>query len=68
MPNIYCYQYAEPTLNLLGVVDDFISFNFARSYSGIGVWQLVINGTSLNASRIKEMDFISLENDVAGLV
>lgn len=68
MASIYCYSYAEPKLNLLGVVDDFISFNFTRSYSGIGEWQLTLDGNSLNASRIKGMDFISLNNGVAGYV
>jgi len=68
LASIYCYKYAEPKLNLLGVVDDFVSFNFTRSYSGIGEWQLVLNGSSLNASRIKGMDFISLGENVAGFV
>ena len=68
MASIYCYSYAEPKLNLLGVVDDFLSFNFNRSYSGIGEWQLVIDGSSLNATRIKGMDFISLADGVAGYV
>lgn len=68
MASIYCYSYAEPTLNLLGVVDDFISFNFTRSYSGIGEWQLVLDGSTLNAQRVKGMNFISLDKDVAGYV
>ena len=68
MASIYCYSYAEPTLNLLGVVDDFISFNFTRSYSGIGEWQLVLDGSTLNAQRVKGMNFISLGKNVAGYV
>lgn len=68
MASIYCYEYGEPKLSLLGVVDDFISFNFTRSYSGIGEWQLVLDGSSLNAQRVKGMDFISLGEDKAGLV
>lgn len=65
MANIYCYQYGEPLL-LLGVVDDYISFNFNRSYSGIGEWQLVLDGNTLNAQRVKGMSIISLSDGVAG--
>lgn len=68
MASIYCYSYAEPKLNLLGVVDDFLSFNFNRSYSGVGEWQLVIDGSTLNATRVKGMNFISLADGVAGYV
>ena len=68
MASIYCYKYGEPKLSLLGVIDDFTSFNFTRSYSGIGEWQLVLDGSSLNAQRVKGMDFISIGDDKAGLV
>lgn len=68
MASIYCYKYGEPKLSLLGVIDDFTSFNFTRSYSGIGEWQLVLDGSSLNAQRVKGMDFISIGEDKAGLV
>lgn len=68
MASIYCYKYGEPKLSLLGVIDDFTSFNFTRSYSGIGEWQLVLDGSSLNAQRVKGMDFIYIGEDKAGLV
>lgn len=68
MASIYCYKYGEPKLSLLGIIDDFTSFNFTRSYSGIGEWQLVLDGSSLNAQRVKGMDFISIGEDKAGLV
>ena len=68
MASIYWYKYGEPKLYLLGVIDDFTSFNFTRSYSGIGEWQLVLDGSSLNAQRVKGMDFISIGEDKAGLV
>lgn len=68
MASIYCYKYGEPKLSLLSVIDDFTSFNFTRSYSGIGEWQLVLDGSSLNAQRVKGMDFISIGEDKAGLV
>jgi len=67
MVNIYCYKDAQP-LELLGVVDDFISFSFQRSYSGIGSWQLTLNADSLNAQRIKDMKYIRVSEKVAGYV
>ena len=65
--NIYCWKYHTPNLELLAVVDDFTSFSFTRSYAGIGTWQLVLDGHTLNANRIQDIDFISFENG-AGLV
>lgn len=65
--NIYCYKYTT-TLDLLGVVDDFVSFSFQRSFSGVGEFQLVINGNSLNAARVKEANVISVRNGVAGFI
>lgn len=67
MKQIYCYKNGTP-LTLLAVVDDYESFSFQRSYSGIGTWQLVINSLTVNAERIAEVEFISAGNGVAGLV
>jgi hypothetical protein len=63
--DIKCY---DINLNILGIVDDFISFNFQRSYSNIGEWQLVLDANTLNAQRVKNMEVISLTDGVAGLV
>lgn len=65
--NIYCYKYTT-TLELLGVVDDFVSFSFQRSYSGIGEFQLVLDGQSLNASRVKEANVIRVSAGVSGYI
>lgn len=67
MKQIYCYKHSTP-LTLLAVIDDFESFSFERSYSGIGSWQLTLDGTTLNAERIAGMDYIAMGSGVAGLV
>lgn len=66
--DIYCYKHAAAGLTLVGVVDDFISFNFTRRYADIGEWQLVLDGESLNAQRVRDADFIRAGQGVAGLV
>lgn len=68
MKEITCYSYDSGTLSKLGIVDDFISFSFTRSYSNIGEWTLVLNGYSINAQRIKGTQIISVADGVAGLV
>lgn len=67
MSSIYCYKQGTP-LELLAIVDDFISFSFTRSYNGVRNWELVLDANSLNAARIEGMDFISVGPKVAGLV
>lgn len=66
--DIYCYKHTAAGLTLVGVVDDFISFNFTRRYADIGEWQLVLDGESLNAQRVRDADFIRAGQGVAGLV
>lgn len=68
MAQITCYTYDNGTLLKKGIIDDFVSFVFNRSYSNIGEWTLVLNGNSLNTQRIKGMQIISLKDGVAGLV
>jgi hypothetical protein len=68
MKNIKCYKYDNGVLSQLGIVDDFLSFSFSRSYSNIGEWTLVLDGNSLNAQRIKGTQIISVADGVAGLV
>ena len=67
MSSIYCYKQGTP-LELLTIVDDFISFSFTRSYNGVRNWELVLDANSLNAARIEGVDFISVGPKVAGLV
>ena len=68
MAEIKCYTYDSGTLTKVGIIDDFISFSFQRSYSNIGEWTLVLKGDSLNTSRVKGMQIISLDDGIAGLV
>jgi hypothetical protein len=69
MAEIKCYVYnSNGILTKKGIIDDFISFNFKRSYSNIGEWTLVLDGNSLNAQRVKGMQIISVSDGVAGLV
>lgn len=67
MNPIYCYSHSTP-LTLLAVVDDYESFSFQRSHSGIGTWQLVLDASTLNAQRIAGMNYIAAGAGVAGLV
>lgn len=68
MADIKCYTLTENGLKLVGVVDDYISFVFTRKYSDVGEWQLVINALSENAKLIKDINFISNGDGVAGIV
>lgn len=68
MNEIKCYKNTPNGLMLVGVVDDYQSFNFTRSYSECGEWQLTLNGSTKNAQLIKEMDYISMGNGVCGVV
>lgn len=66
--NIACYTYNNGSPQLSGVVDDFTSFTFERSYSGIGEWQIVIPSYKPNATLLKEADFIKCGKGIAGLI
>lgn len=69
--NIYCYKYDDATGALVqkGIIDNFISFSFPRSYTDIGEFQLVIDAYSENAKRIKDINVISFGNTgKAGLI
>ncbi len=68
MADIKFYNFSDGALTLIGVVDDFVSFAFPRSYSNIGEWSLTLNAQSLNAMRVKRGDLISVSDGVAGLI
>ena len=68
MNEIKCYKNTPNGLMLVGVVDDYQSFSFTRSYSECGEWQLTLNGSTKNAQLIKEMDYISMDNGICGIV
>lgn len=65
---IQCFAYNSGSLKLIGIVDDFQSFTFERSYSGIGEWQIVISGVSRSVSYLRQADFIKAGAGVAGLI
>lgn len=67
MKSIYCYKQASPLIQL-AVIDDYYSFSFVRSFTGIGQWQLVLNADTPNASKVEQMDFISVDSGIAGMV
>lgn len=62
---IFCY---DSSIALCGVVDDYTSFIFERSYSGIGEWQIVISGYSKNAEYLKAATYIKCGEGVAGII
>ena len=66
--NIYCYTYENGRAVLSGVVDDFISCAFTRSYSGIGEWQIVISNYSIGAPILRNAHFIKITDGVCGIV
>ncbi len=68
MKEIKCYKNTPQGLELVGVVDDYESFTFTRKYADCGEWQLVLNGSTRNATLVKDMDYISMGNGVAGFV
>lgn len=69
MKDIFCYKYNNGSLSMTGVVDDYDSFTFERSYSDIGKWQITLSGYSKNVAALKEADFIKCrENGIAGLI
>ena len=68
MKEIKCYKNTPQGLELVGVVDDYESFTFTRKYADCGEWQLVLNGSTKNATLVKDMYYISMGNGVAGFV
>ena len=68
MKDIQCFSYNGGAIQLVGIVDDYSSFTFERSYSGIGEWQVVISGYSHNADYFTRADFIKAGEGVAGLI
>lgn len=69
--DIYCYKYDDTTGALVqkGIIDNFISFSFPRSYTDIGEFQLVIDAYSESAKRIKDINVISFgKSGKAGII
>ena len=66
--DIRCYKYINGSCILTGVVEDFNSCVFQRSYYGIGEWKIEISNFSVGAELIRNADFIKLGDGVCGLV
>lgn len=68
--DIYCYKYDATTgsVVLSGIVDNFESFSFSRSYSGIGSFTLVLNGSLEQAKYLLASDIIRAGKGVCGLI
>lgn len=52
----------------LGMIDDFQSMRFTRSYSGIGTWEMSISVYSACMARIRDMDILRIGHKRSGLV
>lgn len=65
---IRCFKYKNGALELVGIVDDYESFTFERSYSAIGSWSLTINAFSKNTVYLQNSDVISAGTGCSGLI
>lgn len=70
MKEIQCYKYNTQTgkVELVGLVDDYESFIFSRSYAGVGEFSITISGFSNNIKRIEASDIIQIDNRCAGIL
>lgn len=55
-------------LDYLGIVDDFISCTFTRSFVGVGSWRVVISNHNPKLELFKQAQFIKLEDGCCGLI
>lgn len=73
---ITLYKYHDPTvdtdyakkLDVVGVVDDYISCIFTRSWTGAGEWSVVMPKTSNNIADFYDADFIRIHAKGCGLI
>lgn len=63
-------KYNDTTKKLIpcAMVDDYSSFVYTRSYSGIGTWQMVLPLSSGNAAQVLDADVIAFRFIRAGLI
>ena len=64
----YAFDGTSGKAVLLGIIDDYQTLRFARSYSGIGTWELAISAHSECGQRIRGMQLLQLGPARAGLV
>ena len=65
---IKCFEYAPDGLIFVGIAEDYDSFSFERSYSGVGQFQIVISPYSMGAKYLLNADIIAVDAGVAGLI
>ena len=73
---IFLYKYHDNTvsgalgqkLDLIGVVEDFISIIFTRSWTGIGDWEIVMPSDSDKITLFKQAQFIKIHNKACGFI
>ena len=65
---IYCYKYSAGTLTLNGIVDNFESFVFKRSYSGIGQFTITLDGKQVAAQLLIDSDIIRAGQGLSGVI
>lgn len=65
--DISYYEYLKE-LEPIGLVDDFISCIFKRSWAGIGEWQIVMPIQSPHIQEFNEAQFIRIHSRAAGVI
>lgn len=61
-------QLFNANCEFVGIVDDYTSYSFTRSYSGIGTWQLVLDATSPNCKYLALARYIRHAPGCAGFI
>lgn len=73
---IFLYKYHDLTatgvlqqkLDLIGIVEDFISMIFIRSWAGVGDWQIVMPTESPKTQLFREAQFIKIHDKACGFI
>ena len=68
MKEIQLFRYSPSGITQVGMVDDFNSLTFQRSFSQVGNWQMVLPANSLSALQMQDADIIRIAPGVAGWV
>lgn len=55
-------------LDVIGIVDEYISCIFTRSWTGVGEWQIVMPNDSNKTQLFREADFIKIHDKACGFI
>lgn len=59
----------DADLNLIGLIEEFTSSSFTRSFAGIGEFELIVDAANtLEIETLKQASFLKYEDDVCGLI